>query len=58
MLGNTNIKEIDFLHAVARISKTGSPLGKAGDIEGKSELFKPTLETRIITINKVLGNDK
>ena len=57
MLGNTDMKEIDLVHAVARISKTGSPLGKAGDIEGKSELFKPTLETRTITINKVLIDD-
>ena len=58
MLGNTNVEDTDLLHAVARISKTGSPLGKAGDIEGKSELFKPTLETRIITINKVLDDDQ
>ena len=57
MLGNTDMKEIDLVHAVARISKTGSPLGKAGDIEGKSEQFKPTLETKTITINKVLFED-
>jgi len=58
MLGNTSMQKIELLYAVARISKTGSPLGKTGDIEGKSEIFRPTLDTKIVTISKILGNDK
>lgn len=58
MLGNASMQKIDFLYAVARISRTGSPLGSIGDIEGKSEIFEPTLDTKIITINKVLGNEE
>ena len=48
MLGNTDMKEIDL---VLPSPESAEPvaLGKAGDIEGKSELFKPTLETRTIT---------
>ncbi len=58
MLGNTNMQKIDLVYAVARISKTGSPIGRTGDIEGKSEIFKPTSDTKIITINRVLDNDR
>ena len=55
MLGNTDMKEID-LTCRRPNQQNRFALSKAGT-SNKSELFKPTLETRTITINKVLIDD-
>lgn len=58
MMGKTNLQAKDSVYAVARVSKTGSPLGKVGDIEGRSNNFQLGSSTRTIMLNRILDNDK
>ena len=55
MLQGVSIKDFDTVHAVARVSQSGTPLSQQGDLQGRSIKFDPKTNKRIsIMIKEII----